>query len=100
MPNQQPDASRTSYGADGQSNTGPAAPDRSDAPSEEVNPQGVDLARKAGFPRDHQDARLVKIADANFGEYSADGMDDSNPAKLEKLAGGAFLSSEKLLGEF
>ena len=45
-----------------------------------------------------KDAALVRIDAANLpgGEYSADGADDSNPAKLERIAGGAFLSSDKL----
>jgi hypothetical protein len=46
-----------------------------------------------------KDAALVRIDPANLpgGDYSTDGADDSNPAKLQATGGGAFLSSEQLL---
>ena len=73
-------------------------PDTSDAPAAQVNPNGVDLARKAGFPKDHKDARIAKVAAAETsGEYGA-AHDPSNPQTLERLQGGAFLSSTQLHG--
>ena len=80
--------------------TKPTPPDTSDSPASDVNPQGVDLARKAGFAPDHKDAALVRIDAANLpgGEYSSDGADDSNPAKLEAMAAPAFWPSDKLDG--
>ena len=46
---------------------------------------------------ENKDAALVRIDPANLpgGDYSTDGADDSNPAKLQAIAGGAFLPSEK-----
>ena len=72
-----------------------AAPDRSDAPAQDVNPQGVDLARKAGFPRDHKDARIAVIDPANVnGEYGV--LNGSHPAHDEATP--AAWSSDHLHG--